>query len=285
MKRRTSGLIAAFTLFGAALSTPAHAKLGQICLELPAGANVVNAEIASGCIGSGRSYSGDFNIVVDAERAFISIAGEFRAAENSFHIGTADCMGSQLIEQEAEAAGPRRYSVVINGDYRGVLDASSNLAGAREVRQCFAAHSQLRLGQSAPLVTYAKYQFDDWIAAQENGSQSVVLGKSYSTLAELTAALQSGHPESMEGRPRVEVQISPALWQRDDRFNDRSRQPFMAILIEEHGYADDSVSGQRIFAAAQFNEQSGKWTLNDHWHQLMCARGARAGQWTDQPCD
>lgn len=285
MTHRIRKLVTAITLVGAALSTPAHAKLGQICLELPAGANVVKAEISSGCISSGRDYSADFDIVVDGESALISIDGAFRAPENSFNIGTTDCMGSQIIEQEAEAAGPRRYSVVINGLYRGVLDASSNLAGAREVRQCFAARWQLRLGQSAPLATYAKYQFDDWIAAQENGSQSVVLGNSYGTLAELTAALQSGHPESMEGRPRVEVQISPALWQRYNRFIDRSRQPFMAILIEEHGYADDSVSGKRIFAAAQFNEQSGKWTLNDHWHQLMCARGSRAGQWTDQPCE
>ncbi len=284
MTRHTRKLITAITLVGAALSTPAHAKLGQICLELPAGANVVKAEIGSGCIGSGRSYSDDFNIVVDAESALISIDGAFRPTRDVPRIGTADCMGSRVVEQEAEAAGPRRYSVMINGAYRGVIDASSTLAGVREVRECFPARSQVRLGQSAPLVIYASHQFDDWISAHEDNSHSVVLGNRYGTLAELAAALQSGYPESMEGRPSVEVRILAARWQRN-RMMGRYGPPFMAIQIEEHGYLDDSVSGNRIFAAAKLDEGSGTWQITDHWHQLMCARGSRAGQWTDQPCD
>ncbi len=284
MTRRTRKLIAAITLVGAALSTPAHARLGQICLELPAGATVVKAEIGSGCIGSGRSYLEDFNIEVDAERALISIDGAFRPTRDVPRIGTADCMGSRVIEQEAEAAGPRRYSVVINGAYRGVLDASNTLSGASEVRECFAARSQVRLGQSAPLVVYAPHQFDEWISINEDNSHSVVLGNRYGTLAELAAALQSGYPESMEGSPSVEVRISPARWQRN-RMLGRYGPPFMAIQIEEHGYLDDSVSGKRIFAAAKLDEASGAWQITDHWHQLMCARGSRAGQWTDQSCE
>ena len=283
MTRRTRALITAITLVGAALSTPAHAKLGQICLEMPAGANVVKAEIASGCIGSGRSYRDDFNIVVDAERALISIDGEFRLMRDPPRIGTADCMGSRVIEQEAEAAGARRYSVMINGTYRGVLDASSSLRGARDVRECFAGRSQLRLGQSAPLTVYAPHQFGDWISAGEDSSHSEVIGNRYGSLAELAAALQSDHPESMEGQPSVVVRISPARWQRN-RPIQRLGAPFMAIRVEEHGYSDDSVSGSRIFAAAKLDEASGTWQITDLWHQFMCARGSRAGQWTDQPC-
>jgi len=260
------------------MTTQVQARVGQICLELPTGASTVRAEIASGCLPTSPKYEGAFEVEVDAQTAIISINGAFNQIGEA-RIGTADCMGSRVLEQVAEAAGPRRYSVVVNSRYVGVLDASDTLFGMQPVRRCFAGRSQTEQPSLERMTTYSKSQFADWIGREGKKPAPIAAP----TLGGLAAQLLGGHPESQEGRPSATVSISAAQWRREfaDKLADRR---FMAIRIEEHGYLDDSVSGRRTFAAAHRDKTSGGWRIKGLWHQFMCARGESAGQWSAKPC-
>ncbi len=260
------------------MATQAHARVGQICLELLAGAGTLKAEIASGCLPTSPRYQGAFNIAVDASTASISIDGGFTQVGDA-RIGTADCMGSRVLEQEAEAAGPRRYSVFVNDRHVGVLDASDTQYGMRAVRRCFAGRSQAQIPSLDKTNTYSKAQFADWIAREGKKPAPMTAP----TLGGLAAQLLGDHPESDEGRPSAEIEISAAHWQRRpwDKLADRT---FMAIRIEEHGYLDDSVSGRRTFASARQDPQTGEWRVTGLWRQFMCARGDQAGQWSAGRC-
>ena len=129
------------------------------------------------------------------------------------------------------------------------------------------------------MATYSESHFSDWIGRDEEKPAPITAP----TLGGLAAQLLGDHPESDEGRPSAEIEISPAQWQRRpwDKLADRT---FMAIRIEEHGYLDDSVSGRRTFAAARRDDKSGQWRIAGLWRQYMCARGERAGQWSGKPC-
>lgn len=271
-----------FAIAATALGSQAHARVGQICLELPAGAGVVKAEIASGCLPTHPQYEGAFRIAVDPDRATIAIDGGFTQIGDS-QIASADCMGSRVVEQEAEAAGPRRYSVTVNGEYRGVIDASDTMFGMRAVRECFEGPSQNKIARPEQMTIFMREQFADWIARPQGKPADPIYRDTYATLAQAAAALIGNHPESMEGRPSVEVTILQGEWRRKpwDKLADRR---FMAIRVEEHGYLDDSVSGRRQFATAQRNNETGEWRITDHWQQFMCAREERAGQWSGEPC-
>ncbi|NQX95661.1 MAG: hypothetical protein HRT64_12225 [Erythrobacter sp.] len=280
--------VASGILVASLASAQAHARVGQICLELPAGASVVKAEIDSGCLPTSPGYEGDFEVTVDAKTATIAINGSYQPVGDQ-RIATADCMGSQVITQQAEAAGPRRYSVLVNGAYRGVIDATKTMQGFRAAQSCFADPSQVPIPSPDTMTTYHMWQFKDWISetSPAPGKRVKPVPKTLraETLSTLAANLQGTHPESLEGRPSVRVTISPAQWQA--RPWDRSRgldTRFMAIQIEEHGFADDSVSGRRTFASAKQEKTTGQWRARRVWRQYMCARGERAGQWTNQPC-
>ena len=276
----------ALLAFGTAfITSQAHARLGEVCLELPAGAGIAKAEIASGCLPTSPDYEGDFEISVDAGTATIAINGAYTQVGDA-RIGTMDCMGSQIIEQEAKAAGPRRYSVVINGQYRGVIDASDTRYGMRPVRECFAGRGQVVNPRPELDTTYHRQQFSDWIEHPRGMGKprmDPVFRTRYATLADAAAALLGNHPEGMEGRPSVEVTISKAQW-RGRPFTKAPARPFMAVEIEEHGYLDDSVSGKRTFAEIRPDAKSNGWRIVGRWHQYMCARGETAGQWVGKPC-
>ena len=95
--------------------------------------------------------------------ATIAIDGKYKQVGDA-RIGTADCMGSQVINQDTEAAGPRRYSVLINGQYRGVIDASDTRYGMRPIKECFAGRSQVQIRKPEVETVYLRQQFRDWIA-------------------------------------------------------------------------------------------------------------------------
>lgn len=273
---------AAFALSAVALTAQAHAKVGTVCLELPAGAGMVKAEIASGCLPTSPQYDGAFTVVVDAQRAVIAIDGSFKPTREQ-RVSTADCMGSRTIEQESEAAGPRRYSVMVNGEYRGVLDASDTQFGMRAVKDCFAGSGRVQQRRPEVIVSYNPASFKDWIGQSKGKPSNPLYTNTYAAPAQAAAALIGNHPQSKEGRPSAQITISKARW----RFGGFPRPPipyFMAIQIEEHGYLDDSVSGKRTFAAVKQDPTTGEWRIGRHWHQFMCARGERAGQWSAQPC-
>lgn len=273
---------AAFALSAVALSAQAQARVGTICLELPAGAATVKAKISSGCLSTSPRYKGEFSVEVDAERAVIAVDGHFKPTREQ-RITTADCMGSRTIEQDAEAAGPRRYSVVVNGEYRGILDASDTQFGMHAVKDCFQGRRQIQKRRSEVVESYRPGYFRDWIGRSKGEPSDPLYTNVYSTPAEAAAVLIGNHPESMQGRPIAEITISKAKWQ----FGGFPKPPipyFMAIQIEEHGYLDDSVSGKRTFAAAKQDQATGRWRIERYWYQFMCARGERAGQWSGQPC-
>lgn len=273
---------AAFALSAVALSAQAQARVGPICLELPAGAGTVKAKISSGCLPTSPQHKGAFSIEVDAERAVIAVDGSFKPTREQ-RIGTADCMGSRTIEQESEAAGPRRYSVVVNGEYRGILDASDTQFGMRAVKDCFAGSRQVQQRRPEAIASYRLGFFKDWIGRSKGEPSNPLYTNAYATTAEAAAALVGNHPEGMEGRPSAQITISKAKWQ----FAGFPKPPipyFMAIQIEEHGYLDDSVSGKRTFAALKQDPVTGEWRIGRHWYQFMCARGKRAGQWSAKPC-
>lgn len=278
---RTARYTAGFALAAAAMTAQAQARVGNICLELPSGAGIVKASISSGCLPTHPRYKGSFETLVDAETATISINGAFKPTKEA-RIATADCMGARTIEQEAEAAGPRRYSVVINGRFEGVLDASDTTYGMRAVKGCFSGRSKSQIRKPAVGTIYRREQFNEWIARPNGQTDDPLYTSSYATVGEAVAALLGGHPESGEGRPSAKITISKGQW--DNRFFKPPTQRFTAVKIEEHGYLDDSVSGKRSFAALTQNSETGAWTIGKHWHQFMCARGKRAGQWSAQPC-
>lgn len=270
-----------------ALTAQAQARMGQVCLELPAGAGSLKTKIKSGCLPTFPKYKSAFDIGVDANTATIAINGGFEKIGDA-RIGTADCMGSRMVEKETTAAGPRRYSIIINDRFVGVLDASDAMSGMQAVQKCFAWPSQRTRPSPERVTTYRRSQFADWIEL----TPSKTWGKPPSskqppitadTLGLLAAQLLGNHPESKEGRQNAQITFSPARWQRE-RFQKLADYSFMAIQIEEHGYLDDSISGRRTFAAAKQHPQTGQWRVSAHWQQYMCARGSKAGQWTSQGC-
>ena len=276
------------TAFGAMalalLSSQAHARVGEVCLTLPAGAGTLKASIASGCLPTSGANKGAFDITVKAETATIRIDGGFKQISDA-RIVTADCMGARTIEEEAQAAGPRRYSVIINDRFAGVLDASDTTHGMREVKACFAGPGQVQLPAPERMTTYMKSQFKDWLPSRPKifGKPAKPKSITAETLGGLAAQLLGNHPESQEGRQNAQITISPGVWRRTG-YQKPADYRFMAIRIEEHGYFDDSVSGRRTFAAARQHPQTGQWRVTEHWYQFMCARGENAGQWTSKPC-
>ena len=276
--RKAAGLVIAAN----AIATQAHASVETICLELPAGAGTVTAEIASGCLPTSPGHKGAFTISVDAESAVIAIDGQYTPSREQ-RIGTADCMGSQTIKQTANAAGPRRYSVLVNGNFRGVIDASDTMFGLRSERQCFAGPSQTQQFRPERVTTYMRAQFADWIARPRGKPKDALYQDSYASTGAAVAALLGRHPESLEGRQSAEITISLAQW-RGRAVQKPPKVRFVAVSIEEHGYLDDSVSGKRTFAELKQNSQTGEWRISGHWYQFMCARGQRAGQWSARPC-
>lgn len=286
LRFQNKGLLraAAIALSAVAVSAQAQAqaKVGTICLELPAGAGTVKAQIASGCLPTSPQHKGAFSVEVDAERAVIAVDGSFKPTREQ-RIGTADCMGSRTIEQESEAAGPRRYSVVVNGEYRGVLDASDTQLGMRAVKECFAGSAQVHQRRPEVPATYHPAEFKDWIGRAKGKPSNPLYTSGYATPAQAAAALIGDYPESMEGRPSAAITISKAQWRRF-RYQKPPQVHFIAVRIEEHGFLDDSISGKRTFAELRHNSQSGEWRIAGHWYQFMCARGERSGQWSANPC-
>lgn len=273
---------AGFVIAANVIAIQAHASVGTICLELPPGAGNVKAEIASGCLPTSPGHKGAFTISVDADRAVISIVGQYKPSREQ-RIGTTDCMGSQTITQVADAAGPRRYSVMVNGTYRGVIDASDTVFGMRSERQCFAGPSQTQRFRPERVTTYTRAQFADWIARPRGKPKDALYRESYASPGAAAAALLGSHPEGLEGRQSAKITISLAQW-RGKVFQKPPKIRFLAVSIEEHGYLDDSVSGKRSFAELKQNSQTGEWRITGHWYQFMCVRGQRAGQWSARPC-
>ena len=253
----------------------AQAAVSRICAELDHTSKTLLVRIGSGCMtGMARFKDHDLQVVVDQQRAHIGITGDIRFHPIGSRGVTADCGGAQSFTLASEGVEPRRYTLSYAGDYLGVADFLEDA----EAKECFGtARSKIRV-KIQPL---SKGAFADWrfdAEAQWRGWRS-------NSVTALLEPLLGGAPESLEGRPEIDIRMEKRSWRpapADIRGRPSARTPFIAVWITRHGLADDSVTGDRYFVAAIQGDDG--WKVDNLWSQQMCARGENAGQWTAASC-
>ncbi|MEP5938276.1 MAG: hypothetical protein ABJ239_08115 [Erythrobacter sp.] len=275
MKRSFSAK-SAILLAGAGLAMQAgaaQAKVSVVCPIYDRGTQTLSVKVGTGCMStSSRLKNQNVQVTVDQDRALITVSGGFVFHASASGIGTADCMGAKNVTLETDGVEPRRYSVAYKDEPLGTLD----LLGDAETIDCLPTS---RTGRWLSAATMNVAHFKDW-AFDPDGAWKDWRGSSITALLE---PILGNHPEGMEGRPEIAIEMSKARWNRMSfQKPPKSAANFIAIEIERHGFADDSVSGDRYLAAAI--QTDGGWKISRLWSQQMCARGEFAGQWTAAPC-
>ncbi|MEP3051013.1 MAG: hypothetical protein ABJP48_07905 [Erythrobacter sp.] len=274
MQRNTlTRALAAGTLLAlAAQAQAAQARVTHICPSWDRSNDELSVRIDSGCISTSRDYIGnDVAIEVDQNYATIRVTGTMEFSSGG-RIQTADCMGGKSITLRAQNIEARRYSVVFNDQVLGVSDLIAN----PQPQECQSVTAPARFG-TFERTSFS--QFQDWSDNPIDGWQDWT-GTSVIGLLE---PLLAGHPETEEGAPTVSLNISKRQWAGFNLRNDpTSRDPFIAVEITRHGFLDDSVSGDRLFA--QVRQTAEGWKIIRLFGQNLCARGEHAGQWTKERC-
>ncbi|MGB3472444.1 MAG: hypothetical protein WBA51_16640 [Erythrobacter sp.] len=269
---------AASTAAGAFLAMQpglAQAAVSHICPELDPSSKTLSVRIGSGCMtGMARFRDHDLQVKVDQHRAHISVTGDIRFHPIGGRVVTADCGGAKSFTLSSEGIEPRRYTLSYAGNYVGVADF---LADAKP-QECFGTMQEKVGVQTQSLSTgeFADWRFD--LEEQWNGWR----GNSVTALLE---PLLGGAPQSLEGRPEIDVRMEKRMWHPSAAGMSTwagARTPFIAVWITRHGLADDSVTGDRYFVAAVQGDDG--WRVDKVWSQQMCARGENAGQWTGASC-
>jgi len=273
---QTNAVKSALAVFGACLSVQAGAAqtaVRQICPEFDRGAQELSVRVSTGCVtGMARFKEHDLVLAVDQERAHIALSGDIRFHPITSPAVTADCAGAQSFTVSAKDIEPRRYTLSYAGEPLGTVDL---LEGA-EPPTCIGTKGSKRRLEPKLLNPDS---FSDW-AFNPEGSWRDWRGASITALLE---PLLGNAPESLEGRPEIEIRMEKRLWQRAPRKpGGGPLRPFMAVSITRLGLADDSVSGDRYFVAVVQGGDS--WRVEKLWRQQMCARGQHAGQWTGTAC-
>jgi hypothetical protein len=273
---QTNAVKSVLAVFGACLSVQAGAAqtaVRQICPEFDRGAQQLSVRVSTGCMtGMARFKEHNLALKVDHERAHIALSGGIRFHPITSPVVTADCAGAQNFTVSAKDVQPRRYTLSYAGEPLGTVDL---LEGA-EPPACIGIKGSKHRLQPKPVDPGS---FSDW-AFDHQGGWREWRGASITALLE---PLLGSAPESLEGRPEIEIRMEKRLWQRDRRKpGGGPRQPFMAVSITRHGLGDDSVSGDRYFVAVVRGEDG--WRVEKLWRQQMCARGQNAGQWKSAPC-
>lgn len=263
-------------VFGTCLSVQAgtaQAAVTRTCPEFDHGTQELSVRISTGCVaGIARFKEHDLAVKVDQERAHIELSGDIR-----FHpIGspgvTADCSGAQSFTLSAKDIEPRRYTLSYAGEQLGHVD----LLDGAEPPICFGT-KQSKLRSRLQIMNPAS--FSDWAFDPEAGWQDW----RGTSITELLEPLLGTAPESLEGRPEIEIKMEKRLWQPARWQSGGSRRrPFMAVSITRQGLGDDSVSGDRYFVSVM--KRSDGWRVDKLWRQQMCARGQYAAQWTGAVC-
>jgi hypothetical protein len=214
----------------------------------------------------------DLALEVDQERAHIELSGDIRFHPIGSPAVTADCAGAQSFTLSAKDIEPRRYTLSYAGGQLGHVD----LVDGAEPPTCFGTkRSKLR----SRLQVINPASFSDW-AFDPQGDWRDWRGTS---VTELLEPLLGSAPESLEGRPEIEITMEKRLWQPGHLKSGGSRRrPFMAVSVTRHGFGDDSVLGDRYFIAVMKRPEG--WRVDKLWRQQMCARGQYAGQWTGAAC-
>lgn len=266
----------AIVLAGAGLAMQAgtaQARVGYICPEYDRATQTLSVKVATGCItGMARLKGQDLQLIVDQDRALISVTGEINFHKIERQVVSADCNGRESFTLDGGVIEPRRYNVVYRNETLGALD----LLGEAEATDCLKP-SRASRGSSKDMVnpgTFNEWAFDEQGAWQEWRGGSVTA---------LLKPILGNHVEAMEGKPGLTVSMKQARWyhwafpklpvgQKD----------FLGVEIERTGIADDAVSADRYFVAVVQSEDG--WRVDKLWRQQMCARGKFAGQWTEQNC-
>ncbi len=212
----------------------------------------------TGCMSSTLRHLGNnIRFEVDEGRALITGTGWFTYKASKLGIGSADCNGAAKQIITVPNVDARRYSVLINGKYRGVLDFTRSSKPARLTDLWAATRKSDFLTRMQLTNTYASVNLDNW--ASRNAA----------SVMDLFRPITKGHPESLEGRPEMEVSMSGG-------------PNAITVKITNYGYLDDSVAGGRYYGVV--TRKGSNWYLDSLWQQNLCARGKNAGQWIKGPC-
>lgn len=265
--------IAAMSVALIAQAEIAEARVAYVCPQLNTDTKALSVRIDSGCItGMARYKDNSLSLKVDQNHAMIAVTGDINYHPIESPIVTADCAGAKSITLEATGIEARRYNVTYNGERIGLSD----LMKEPKPNACLSASLAKVASQSYPVAHASIYK--DWANTMIPAWAEL---RSSNPLT-LLAPLISGHPESNEGRPTLSISFGKRQWSRYPVLSEYGNEPFLGVSIERHGFLDDSVSGDRHFAELRYNE--GEWRVANLWSQSLCARGARSGQWSSEPC-
>ncbi|MEL7173638.1 MAG: hypothetical protein AAFN05_11840 [Pseudomonadota bacterium] len=229
----------------------------QLC-ALRGGGDSGTVTLSTGCLSSSfQRLDGSPAVVVDEESATILIEGGFRYNTPAGGVATTDCGGGVIEQMAVESLSARRYRVLADGAYQGVLDLTT------EAQACTAP-------EGAPAIDPAELE-RDW-----KGTDRPRWGKLIAPrIVDLLPRLVRDFPANIEGRPTVTVEIARSPSEGDSG-------PRLEVHATGTGYPDDSVTGVRFVLFASPHPDG--WRMDELWRQNLCARGERAGQWTAERC-
>ncbi len=224
------------------------------------GTRSIEVTAHTGCMSSSlRPLGNNIRFQVDEERALITGTGYFTYKRSKSRIAKTDCMGASKQTIILPNVEQRRYTVVVNGKYRGVLDFTRSAKPPRLTTTTtklgnsgFMAKMQLRN-------TYASVNLDNWTT------------RNAASVIDLFRPITNAHPVSLEGRPEMKISI-----RRNTADNS------LTVRITNLGYMDDAVSGEKY--SGLVTRTANSWHLKSLWKQSLCARGPKAGQWTKGNC-
>lgn len=253
MKSRTVGVLAlGLTCVigaGAAADSLTH------CFSFNGGSKELTVDISNGCVSSSFRYlDHDLKIEVRQRHAVIQTDGGFNYEPYGARIATTDCGGGRQERFTVSGVEPRRYVLVHDGRRIDVVDLT-------------AEHGRICIQGGGPRARVQSFK-PGW--ARLAGGNLGAGDQAGETLMRLIALYVGDHPETGEGVPAATVKFEPG--DGDD----------MRVSFEMTGYLDDSVSGERYQGVARLGADG--WRFVDLWRQTLCARGGKAGQWTDGLC-
>lgn len=254
MPLRFRNLAAFGCLLSVIAAADAVAQPLSFCAGYNGGQKQLTLRIDNGCVtGSYKYLDHDLSVDVDEHSAAIISGGGFRYAPYEGRIVTGDCGGGRREEFVFRGVEPRRYSLIHDGEFVGVVDFT-------------ASHDQTCLRGKGPLTA----------VGFRHGWKRVVGGKAgdggppAERLIDLVMPFMAGHPESDEGRPTANFSFASG------------RNGEITFKLTMTGYLDDSVAGERFEGTARLEAEG--WRLVELWSQTLCGRGGSAGQWVAGLC-
>ncbi len=217
----------------------------------------IEFDISNGCVSSSYRYQGNnIEVSVKEETASIVVIGGFNYQSPKSKVVKRDCGAGQRLKVAVNNVQPRRYSVVFSDRHQGAIDFASATA-----RQCITD----RVHGPRSSRGGNRKQLDRLLKVKEGASIQAVL-----------APLLHGISIEPEGAGSLVVSVRRLL-------SDSARaKPRAVAEITAHGLADDSVSG--LQHTILFEAVPDGWKAISAKSRKMCARGTKAGQWTDANC-